>query len=542
MNKYCIRYIVLSVSLICLSFSSVFSQKRILTIGDSTMANYDEEKNSGEKEMRGWAQMLPMFLKGDIKLTNAAKNGRSSKSFYLEFWNDLKQSIKPGDYVFIQFGHNDEKNKGQDDIETHPKRRGTAAWGQYQKYLGIYINDTRERGGIPVLFTPVVRRLFDESGKQIVGVGLHNLVEISGNDSTMNYPLSMRALAKEMNVPLVDMTELTEKLVEGYGPEKSKEIIYANNDNTHLKAMGGILFSQLAVNELLRQNILTDYLQPLSGLAVQPNELDFSTQFTGKSTVKSFSVVGLDLKPDDGTINIVSQKPYSVSLSEDLAFNTTISVPYKSGFLNQRVFVCFTPDKEDVYENEINISSNDNAYRQTVKIAGKGKDVKKGVRISAKWNPPLTQNPKNIENITSGIYLEGLKYVETDSANLITTTDGVWPAGDIDLNAFRYMQFSVTPSWGTLYIDTVSFDIDAIGGKDMYFTALGSTDQTFSESETFTVMESLRKNQVKYIFDNVIEVPEGKTFYFRIYPWYKTESCDKFLHLDNVAIKGFLFK
>ena len=261
------RYLVLFVCLL-LFHVPIVAQVRILTIGDSTMANYDEEKNSGEKEMRGWAQMLPMFLKDNVKLDNAAKNGRSSKSFHIEFWDNLRETLKPGDYVFIQFGHNDEKAKGLDaPDEGNPKQRGTAAWGQYQKYLSIYVNDAQDKGAIPVLMTPVVRRLFEND--TITGIGRHSLTEYAPDDSTMNYPKAMKALARKLSVPLIDMTNLTKDLVEGMGAEKAKEIIYAQNDNTHLKAMGGILFSKLAVEELLRQGILSEYL-------VLPHEMDIN--------------------------------------------------------------------------------------------------------------------------------------------------------------------------------------------------------------------------------------------------------------------------
>jgi lysophospholipase L1-like esterase len=201
-------------------FIPLMGQIRILTIGDSTMADYDEEKNSGEKEMRGWVQMLPIFLNRDIKIDNAAKNGRSSKSFYREFWGELRNTLKKGDYVIIQFGHNDEKNDGLDSDDLDPKSRGTAPWGQYQEYLTKYINESRERGATPVLATPIVRRLFDSTGTAITGKGLHNLGD---NDSILNYSLAMRAVAKQMNVPLIDMTLFTQQIVERLGPEESKK-------------------------------------------------------------------------------------------------------------------------------------------------------------------------------------------------------------------------------------------------------------------------------------------------------------------------------
>lgn len=264
-NKQIIILIVLSLNL----WFPASAQIRILTIGDSTMAEYDVEKRSGENEMRGWVQMLALFLSNDIELINRAKNGRSSKSFYNEIWvARLRETLIPGDYVFIQFGHNDEKADGKDTEGVSLDKRGTAAWGQYQEYLRKYIEETRQKGAIPILFTPIVRCLMDTATNTISDIGMHNLTHLTTNATTNNYPEAMRALAIEMDVPLIDMTLLTKKIVEDYGVEKSRQILYAKNDNTHLRAMGGFQFADLAVKELKRQHILSDYLNTSQQLTV----------------------------------------------------------------------------------------------------------------------------------------------------------------------------------------------------------------------------------------------------------------------------------
>lgn len=231
---------------------------RLFTIGDSTMSDYDEQKYSGSNEQRGWAQMLPVFLQNNVQLINAAKSGRSSKSFYYEYWISLRDSLQKGDYVFIQFGHNDEKNDGLNSEGADKDSRGTAAWGQYQEYLAKYVNECRERGAIPILFTSVVRAGFD-SDKHLTPTSLHSLHEICGNNTDMNYPMAMRSLAKKMHVPLIDMTRSTQQLVEAYGYNKSKKNIYCRKDDTHLTATGGILFARLAVKELIKNKMLKQY-------------------------------------------------------------------------------------------------------------------------------------------------------------------------------------------------------------------------------------------------------------------------------------------
>ena len=248
-----IKYIILFL----LTFSFTQAKTRIFTIGDSTMADYDTIKYSGDKEQRGWCQLFPLFLKSDVTLKNAAKNGRSSKSFYKEVWVKLRNELKPGDYVFIQFGHNDEKQNGLDTDENDSTARGTNPWSQYQKYLKLYVNEVRERGAIPILFTPVVRRYFN--GNSLTQKAQHNLSEAPG-DTTLNYVASMKNVARELKVPLIDMTISTKKLVESYGPEKAKAELYIKADDTHLKKEGAYQFAKLVANELKKKKILNQFI------------------------------------------------------------------------------------------------------------------------------------------------------------------------------------------------------------------------------------------------------------------------------------------
>ena len=254
MNK---RSILLATVLLSFTLVGMASKPRVFTIGDSTMADYDTLKYSGDKEQRGWCQLFPLLLKDGMTLKNAAKNGRSSKSFYKEVWVKLSQELQPGDYVFIQFGHNDEKQNGLDTDENDSTARGTAPWSLYQKYLKQYITEARAKGAIPVLFTPVVRRYFN-NGK-LTPKALHNLSENSG-DVSLDYVASMKDVAKQLSVPLIDMTASTRKLVESYGADKSKAILYVKADDTHLKREGAYQFARLAAKELKAKKILKQYI------------------------------------------------------------------------------------------------------------------------------------------------------------------------------------------------------------------------------------------------------------------------------------------
>ncbi|QIK53309.1 rhamnogalacturonan acetylesterase [Dysgonomonas sp. HDW5A] len=539
------RYSRIFISFLLLGFfllgGTLSAQIKILTIGDSTMANYDEDKNSGEKEMRGWGQMLPLFLTGDIQSVNAAKNGRSSKSFYYEFWRNLRNSLKPGDYVFIQFGHNDEKAAGQDTDPNDETGRGTAAWGQYQGYLQRYVDESRERGAIPILFTPIVRRLFNENN-QITGQGLHSLTELAPDDSTMNYPMAMRSLARDLSVPLVDMTLLTQQVVLEYGAEKSKEIIYANNDNTHLKAMGGILYARLAVEDLMRQGILTNYLTLSSDINIKPVEWDFGSQFLGRSTVKMFTLQGLNLNPKSGTVKLSIESPFELLASKSGSPQKELSVSYTDGNLSYPVFVRFNPDKAKNYEGNLLLSVDNKVY-QKIGIKGAGLSVKDAQKVQTDWSVNLRESLLTANNIAVKAEVVGLKFVDKNNDVLLTTLDNKWPVGDIDLNASRYLELAISAPRGTFYLDSLSFEMGALGGKYMTFTALASLDKSFAESEDIAVMDDLPNEKFKtYTFNKVLKIPQGETFYIRFYPWYKMEADDKYISIRNVKIQGLLFE
>jgi lysophospholipase L1-like esterase len=206
----------------------------IYTIGDSTMANKELQGNNPE---RGWGQVLSQFFVENLIIDNRALNGRSSKSFIDEgLWKGVLDNLKPGDYVFIQFGHNDSKPDSAKHTEPHTS---------YKANLIRYIKETLSKGAHPVLFTSIVRRKFDNTGKL--------------EDTHGDYLLVVRELAKEMNIPLIDLEQKTRKLIEKLGPEESKKYYMwiqpgisekfpkGSQDDTHLNEKGATEVVQLVL-------------------------------------------------------------------------------------------------------------------------------------------------------------------------------------------------------------------------------------------------------------------------------------------------------
>ncbi|OCB75895.1 rhamnogalacturonan acetylesterase [Flavobacterium piscis] len=229
------KYIVLTllISTVC------FAQKTaVYCIGDSTMA---DKKGPERNPEHGWAQVLQPFFNDNIVIINKAVNGRSTKSFINEKrWDSVYNKLKKGDYVFIEFGHNDEK------IED--STRYTNPHTAYRHNLIRFVKESREKGAIPILLTSIARRNFNEKGV---------LVPTHGD-----YPLETRLAAQEYNVPLIDLEYHTELLEQSYGPEKSKQLhlhfkagenAYYDKekaDDTHLSKKGAVEVAAIVVQQL----------------------------------------------------------------------------------------------------------------------------------------------------------------------------------------------------------------------------------------------------------------------------------------------------
>ncbi|HEX8737095.1 MAG TPA: rhamnogalacturonan acetylesterase [Pyrinomonadaceae bacterium] len=228
------------------------AQKQPITVylaGDSTMA----EKKPDKRPETGWGEMFQKYFDArKVRIENHAQNGRSTKTFISENrWQAIVDKLQKGDYVFIQFGHNDSaKDKGE--RYTPPE--------DYRKNLIRFVTEVFGKKAFPVLLTPVARRRFDKDGKFY--------------DSHGEYPDIVRAVAREYKVALIDMHRASETLLVRYGAEDSRKLFlqlkagenanYPNGieDNTHFNPQGAEEMARLAVEEIRRQKIgLRKYLK-----------------------------------------------------------------------------------------------------------------------------------------------------------------------------------------------------------------------------------------------------------------------------------------
>ncbi len=216
--------------------------------GDSTMA---DKPNLAHPE-RGWGQLFRELARPPLRIENRAVNGRSTKSFRAEGrWDAIVEALSPGDWVVIQFGHNDEK--------AADPTRFTEPEGEFRANLERFVRETRARGGHPILATPIVRRRFDDHGAFV--------------DSHGEYPRVVRAVAAQEGVPLLEMEDATRALVRGYGVERSRSLFLhfetgehpqlpdGLHDDTHLSELGARRIAELAAREMARARLpLVGYL------------------------------------------------------------------------------------------------------------------------------------------------------------------------------------------------------------------------------------------------------------------------------------------
>ncbi|MDT0688932.1 rhamnogalacturonan acetylesterase [Salegentibacter sp. F188] len=218
----------------------------IFLAGDSTVTDQDFEP------WGSWGQMITRYFTQDVVIANYAASGLSLNSFKGgKRLDKILSLMKPGDYLFIEFGHNDQKEKGE----------GKGPWQSYTNSLIEYIQAAREKGGIPVLVTPTQRRHFKED---------KNLKDTHGD-----YPAAMRKVGKDMDVPLIDITEITTQMYEAWGASLSRKafVHYPANtfpgqddelkDDTHFNSFGANEVALAVINEIRNSDLkLKEFIKP----------------------------------------------------------------------------------------------------------------------------------------------------------------------------------------------------------------------------------------------------------------------------------------
>lgn len=236
--------LVLCTGIFLLSFIPFQKQKiRIWMIGDSTMCIYEPSRSP----LTGWGMPFINFFDSTVTIENKARGGRSTRTFISENrWKPISDSLQDGDYVLIQFGHNDEaKEEKYKDRYTTPE--------DYRKNLTRFINESRNKKANPVLITPVTRMRFDKDG---------NIMETHAEYSKIVWEVG-----EATHTPVIDLDKKSRELLQKLGPETAKLLFMqlepgetplypeGSKDNTHFNELGARKMAQLVLAEIKLQNL-----------------------------------------------------------------------------------------------------------------------------------------------------------------------------------------------------------------------------------------------------------------------------------------------
>ena len=209
---------------------TVHAEVKVLIAGDSTVENVNP--SSGDR--KGWGQVIDQSFTPEVKVINLAVGGRSTKTFIQEKrWEKLLSQTKPGDFILMQFGHNDSHGKG--------KPESTDANTDYQEYLRTYADDAAKAGAKLILVTPPHRRQFQKDGKI--------------TQELLVYSDAMKTVAKEKSLPVVDLYAMTGDAMQQLGDDGCRPLYCSDTDRTHFSSKGAEWLAKLIADDLKRQNL-----------------------------------------------------------------------------------------------------------------------------------------------------------------------------------------------------------------------------------------------------------------------------------------------
>ncbi|MCR5172898.1 MAG: hypothetical protein K6B73_08535, partial [Treponema sp.] len=348
---------------------------QIVMCGDSIMRTY----TPADGDETGWGQVLQFYFDTGVYVNNTLSNGgRSSKSFYYEKgrWENVKSILTERKaagkktYVFINFGHNDQKYSGNGstfmNYATYAKEN-PSGWadvtytkesnvidsydpstapdnGTYQDFLQKYIDETKALSGIPVIFSPFVR--CDVSGGKVTDKGAHNLTTVYANETAArgDYPSAAKEIADANNVTFVDITQLTRDYVDSAVAAGKEKFVYWPNDNTHVRTLGALKICELAMGKIKEKipELASHAITPEARILVDANTIDFGRLYPANNTVKSFKVSAFNVT--SGKITIKAPKGYTVSLSENSGFEKSLEINTTASYIGDNIYVKFEPD------------------------------------------------------------------------------------------------------------------------------------------------------------------------------------------------------
>lgn len=552
--------------------------KKVHTLGDSTMAPYDESATV----TRGWGMYFGNFLTNGWTSINYAKGGRDSRGGYNELWQTAKKNVEAGDYVIITFGHNDEKNSGMDGYAlkayyesigdataaTAVDLRGTVPSTTYKEWLGKIVDEVKELGATPIICSPVCRSYF--SGSKIKRNGRHDLGDsfsiltaegikekqsVPANDHTMDYAYHSEQLAKEKGVAFIDLTTATAALYESYGDTKCHEYLFDGQGSTHFNTTGALLVARECARLMKAQGIMADDITLPTDISVAPATGDMGKAYKGQTLTKEFTLNGFGLSPEEGSVSINASAGIQISTDKS-NWQQSLTATYTASTLVQTFYAQVVLTENGDFNGTITVRQGDKTIQipvtATAVVLEGGMEVKAYWRLEKDDTYELTGPATIIGESFTGMYVQryanpnantvwpdwtGYEATRKTQRNLLT--GDTWPADEIDDNPDRYIQWGIKPAMGMeLKIDAISLFAAGCGGNGMCCHIYYSTDN-FETRTTIFEMKKMPANNMQYVESKpVITLKEGQELLVRVYPWYNGSASGKTICLSDLTIHG----
>lgn len=558
---------------------------KVHTIGDSTMQTYDP---TSYPVQRGWGQLFQQFFDPEqVTVNNRGKAGASSKSFYEEaaYWQSVKKQIEPGDYVIIQFAHNDEKSNGTDGDElkayytalgdatsaSSTDYRGTTASGTYRKYIRAYIEETRALGATPIVVGSMCRNYWD--GGKIRRNGRHDLGDnynvlrdgqlltgqkVPADDHTYDYPYQSRLVAEEMGVAYLDLTTECASMFEKFGQQQTSDLIFTCGDGTHPNGYGATLIGRLCAQLMQKAGILTDAIRLTSDLSVSPATGDMGDAYKGQVVTKEFQLSGFDLSPARGSVTITASAGLELSTDRS-SWGSSLSLSYEGGNMIDAFYARCEYRNAGELSEQITIESSGKTI--VVPVTGNCIVLEGGTPAQAYWrlekndeatvDGPISALGQSFSDMyvqrysnpnANTTWPDWTGFEATRKTQRCLIEGDAWPAGEIDEVSTRYIEFAVQPAKGTsLAVDSISFFVCGCGGNGMRSKIYYSKEADFANPVQMASYSSMPANTMLYTFVRpVLTVVEGEILRLRVYPWYNGAATGKTICLSDVTFHGMV--
>ena len=378
----------------------------------------------------------------------------------------------------------------------------------------------------------------------------------------MSYVKAMKVVAAEKNVPFIDLTEATRELYLSYGETQCLNLLFCQGDKTHTNAMGGNLVARAAAQLLKNAGVLADYITIPTDITANPNTIEIGETYCGVDQNKEFLLTGYGLEPASGTVTLTATANLLLSLDKD-HYAATANATYNGGSMFQKVYVRANYSTGGEQLDTVYATSGEQVIAVPVHATAVSLDG--GAAVSATWTMDAKPIPDAVVTgpISAALSMSLMVATDTKDDVIINGETGAtvvrihnadengtktnWPAEEIDENAGRYVDFSVTaPATMEVRVTKISMYIGAYSTGFMKCHINTGFGEGFTDVHTIyeAAQTALPNKEMRAIeLTPTLSIPAGETLHVRVLPWHEHSSgSGKYILLRDVTIEGQAFE